>query len=113
MDQLEMFKNVRRNDSDTSFAAAASMETAAKRYKAIVYRTLLHFGPMTSEEIASRCELDHPQVWRRVSDLRRDKMIHDTMYGERRKNSSGRRAAVWAVNRASQDDCDSRGVLDD
>ena len=95
MSQLQMFKNVRRDDSDTSFAAAESMDTAAKRYKAIVYRTLLNFGPMTSEEIASRCELDYPQVWRRVSDLRRDKMIHDT--GERRKNSSGRKAGVWAV----------------
>ena len=103
MSQLQMFKNVRRDDSDTSFAAAESMDTAAKRYKAIVYRTLLNFGPMTSEEIASRCELDHPQVWRRVSDLRRDNVIHDT--GERRKNSSGRKAGVWAVKeRESHDD---------
>jgi hypothetical protein len=53
MNQLEMFKNVRRNDSDTSFAAAASMETAAKRYKAIVYRDT---AALRAHDIRRNCE---------------------------------------------------------
>lgn len=93
--QLDMFRNVRRDDPETSWDAAMSMQTAAQRNKAIVYRTLERFGPMTPEEISTHCELDHSQVWRRVSDLLNDGAIYDT--GERRKQSSGRMARVMGV----------------
>jgi predicted HTH transcriptional regulator len=91
--QFDMFKQVRRNDMNTSWLAAASIESLAQQHKAIVYRAIKRNGPMTSEEVADCCDLTFSQVWRRVSDLKRDGLIEDS--GERRLNSSGRKAAGW------------------
>lgn len=88
-------EHAREDDVDTSKAAAASIENSAQRHKEIVLTTLKVIGPLSSEQIASVTGLEHAQTWRRVSDLKNAGLIIDS--GERRKNRSGRDAAVWRV----------------
>ena len=89
------------DDIQTSFDAAASVESTAKQHKAIVYAALVRIGPLSSEQIAKVTGLEHAQAWRRVSDLKNDGVIIDS--GERRTNKSGRLAAVWRVAPAQLD----------
>lgn len=85
--------HARDSDIDTSYWAAESAEEMARVHKAIVLEALKKYGPMTSQEITYVTDLDHAQTWRRVSDLKNAGLIVDT--GERRLNSSKRKAAVW------------------
>ena len=83
------------HDPDTSHDAARQAKGLATRHKVIIHWALLDWGPMTSNEIASHCELDYLQVARRINDLKRDGKVEDT--GLRRASPGGRKAAVWAV----------------
>lgn len=83
------------HDPDTSHDAAAKAQWLAAEHKAIIATVLLFWGPLTSNGIASHCELDYLQVARRMKDLCDDGKVVDT--GERRASPGGRRAAVWRV----------------
>jgi predicted ArsR family transcriptional regulator len=84
-----------RHDPDTSVQAARSMQGVAERHKPIIATVLLFWGPLTSGEIAAKCELNYLQVARRMSDLVVDGKVLDG--GERRRSPGGRRAAVWVL----------------
>ena len=84
-----------RHDPDTSHQSARQAIGLATRHKRAIWSVLLFWGPLTSNEIASHCELDYLQVARRINDLKRDNKVKDT--GERRASPGGRRAAVWGL----------------
>ncbi len=83
------------NDPDTSVEAARLAGWLESRHKTIIRDMLLFWGDMTSNEIASLCELSYLQVARRMHDLVEDKKVVDT--GARRASPGGRRAAVWGL----------------
>ncbi len=93
--------HAREDDIDTSKMAARLAEPNAVRHKHKIYEALEKHGPMTSEEIAKKTGLSLWQCGRRVPDLRAEYLVIDT--GMRRKNSSGRDAAVWGI-RDAQDE---------
>ena len=98
MNNVEKFsefrrKHARKTDIETSKAAAGSAEKPSTVQKQKIIAALKISGPRTSEELAEITGLSHAQTWRRVSDLKNDKLVVDT--DERRKNESGRLAAVW------------------
>jgi hypothetical protein len=88
-------KLVRREDPDTSRAAAFSAKELRLRHNGLILKALLSCWDrgMTSEETADHLGLEHPQVWRRMSEL--DRAGHIERLDEKRKNRSGRMAHVW------------------
>ncbi len=82
-------------DPDTSHDAARQAQGLAARHQGIIWTILLFHGPLTSQQIADRCELDYMQVVRRMKDLCEADKVEDS--GIRRDNPSGRPAAVWAI----------------
>ena len=84
-----------RHDPDTSVQAARGAQGLAERHNPIIATVLLFYGPLTSGEIADKCELNYLQVARRMSDLREDGKVLDS--GERRRSPGGRKAAVWKL----------------
>jgi predicted ArsR family transcriptional regulator len=88
--------HARTSDPDTSFSAAASVEGIAPRHMKVCFAALAaSAGGLTSQEIADATGLDHWAVTRRVADLKNAGSVEDS--GVRRKNRSGRSAAVWRV----------------
>jgi predicted ArsR family transcriptional regulator len=83
------------HDPDTSVQAARGAQDFAKQHTFIIATVLLFYGPLTSGEIAGRCELNYLQVARRMSDLRDDGKVLDS--GERRRSPGGRTACVWVL----------------
>ena len=82
-------------DPDTSHHAARQAIGLATRHKRAIWSVLLFWGPLTSNEIASHCELDYLQVARRINDLKTDHKVVDT--GQRRASPGGRKACVWGL----------------
>ncbi len=82
-------------DPDTSHDAARDAQKLAERHQRTIWTILLFHGPLTSQEIAERCDLDYLQVARRISDLKRADKVTDT--GVRRASPGGRKAAVWGL----------------
>lgn len=80
----------------TSEQAASSVD--AKTLQKLVIGALAQYGPMTSDEAAGKLGLNILSIRPRLSELRAQNRIVDT--GERRKNASGRRAAVFALRAA-------------
>ncbi len=83
------------HDPDTSVQAARGAQGLAERHKATITTVLLFYGPLTSGEIADRCELDYHQVARRMFDLCKGDKVLDS--GERRRSPGGRTACVWKL----------------
>ena len=81
--------------SDTSFAAARSMDSASKTLQDDCLQAFGYKGPSTADEIATYLGKTVLAIRPRVAELRRLGLIQDT--GERRTNESGRRAAVWRI----------------
>jgi len=87
-------RHTRKTDPDTSRDAALSARDLAKSHCGILYRTLLRLAvPLTSGELATAAGLDHAQAWRRMSDLKRKGLIHDS--GMKGTNPNGRSAIKW------------------
>lgn len=79
--------------TDTSKEAASGVKLSAARYRTMTFNMLREHGPMTADEVAKALNLSVLTIRPRVSELRNAGRIADT--GERRKNISGRNAAVW------------------
>ena len=85
--------------SDTSHAAAASIEPHLDRLERNVLNILRAFDPhgLTCDELEERTGLLHTTASARLHSLHRKKgMIRDS--GIRRKTRSGRSAVVWLAN---------------
>ncbi len=84
-------------DTDTSIAAAESVTEDAATIRDRCYHMLglLSIGGLTADEVASHLRLSVLTVRPRITELNQQGLIEDT--GERRKNSSGRKAIVWRV----------------
>lgn len=79
--------------TETSQAAAETIDCHTLRAK--VVEVLERAGPLTADQCAARMGLSILSVRPRFSELRNLGKVQDT--GERRENSSGRRAVVWAL----------------
>ena len=80
----------------TSADAAQSVRLVASKGRLACMRALIKFGPMTADEVAAHLGMDRLYIRPRMSELVRMGSIRET--GERRKNISGRSAAVmWIV----------------
>lgn len=85
--------------SGTSEEAAKSMEQSAPLIKGKVLASLLDVGPGTTDEVAERLGLSVLSVRPRFTELLRDNMVEKS--SRKRRNVSGRMAAVWRVHRTS------------
>jgi len=84
------FPRVRNTDPDTSHAAADQAADLATKHHGIILQALEQ--PGTIYDIASRTDLDHNAVARRMSELER----LDLAYTEgKKKGASGRMCRVW------------------
>lgn len=79
--------------TDTSYAAAQSVD--ASKLQKLVVGALAQYGPMSADECAGKLGCNILSIRPRLTELKRLGRVIDT--GERRKNSSGRRAAVFAL----------------
>lgn len=88
-------QHVRRQDPETSRAAASSVARASR---ALMYRVLREINscPGTQWEVSQRMRLKPEQIWKRISDLRAKKMVEDS--GITRPGPSGRLQIVWKVS---------------
>lgn len=89
----------RRDDPETSWEAAASVEDLSER-RAAVYWLLRRLGPSTDEEIAEHYPRDAPQQSPSGLRTRRSELVRMGFVefaGEHKKMTSGRRARVWRV----------------
>lgn len=84
------FPRVRNTDPDTSHAAADQADDLANKHHVIIVAALEQ--PGTIYDIASRTDLDHNAVARRMSELER----LDFVYPDgKKKGASGRMCRVW------------------
>lgn len=81
-----------RVGSDTSFAAAESVDANTLRAKVL---EALAMGPATADECAARLGISILSARPRLTELKRMGRIIDT--GTRRPNASGRSAAVFRL----------------
>lgn len=79
--------------TDTSYAAAQTVD--AKTLQKLVVGALAQYGPMTADETAAKLVTSILSIRPRLSELKLDGRVVDT--GQRRENTSGRRAVVWAL----------------
>ena len=85
-----LFPRVRNTDPATSHMAADQAKDLATKHHGIILAALEH--PGTIYDIASRTDLDHNAVARRMSELER----LDLAYPEgQKKGASGRMCRVW------------------
>lgn len=89
-------------DTETSRAAARSVEGSAAHFRSLVFNAIARAGRdgLTADEAADQMALSVLTVRPRVSELNKAGAIVDT--GTRRANRSGRTAIVWrAIGRAA------------
>jgi len=88
-------EHARGSDPFTSRAASESMEDASKAIINAIYADLKLNGPGTFEQISQRSGLRPDQVWRRLSDMERQRLAEPT--DRTMKGSSGRQQRVWKL----------------
>lgn len=79
--------------SDTSEAAAVSMEPHVSRLEEVVLGVIERAKGATCDEVEVATGLPHQTASARVNGLMRKQVIIDS--GERRLTRSGRKAVVW------------------
>ena len=83
-----------RGDPDTSVAAAVHVRLFTASHCTVVYLSLRdHRQGLTSHEIEELTPLSYHEIARRIADLKHAGLVIDS--GTRRRNPSGREAAVW------------------
>jgi len=82
---------------ETAQAAAESIRPKAKRLQALCLDALRTHGPLTADECAERLQIDKLSIRPRFSELAAMWKVTDS--GQRRENSSGKRAIVWSLAR--------------
>ncbi|MCA6298344.1 MAG: hypothetical protein IM624_03995 [Phenylobacterium sp.] len=76
----------------TSQAAAVAMARPAQRLRRLALATMARIGPATALEVCEAAQVPREALQPRLSELRRLGQIEAT--GERRRNPSGKSAAV-------------------
>ncbi len=89
--------HTRQDGMETSRAAAAlaSIDTESIKGKILACLRLHAPKPLGFEEIARRTGLKEGQVWKRISDLKNDKLIEPS--GLVARNTSGAKATLWKI----------------
>jgi predicted HTH transcriptional regulator len=82
-------------DTDTSKAAASSINPDINLLRGKVLECLRHFKHLTADECAGFLDIDKLSIRPRFTELKEQGLVVDT--GERRKNKSGRKAIVWRL----------------
>jgi predicted transcriptional regulator len=85
----------RRDDVDTSHAAAASMIGLAPRHHHLILRVMHKGGLWSAQEIADAASIDYVAISRRMCELRRSGLIYRTE--KKHLNRSGRSAYKYAL----------------
>lgn len=85
----------RRDDPETSKAAARSAHGLAAAHRHLILVVLGDGVARTADEIASQCELDSIKVSRRLGEMRDAGLIVTT--GETKPTPSGRAAMTWRL----------------
>lgn len=85
----------RTEDPRTSVEAAHQAGGLQELHQNRILATLRQRDRLTSAEIAEASGLDYFAVARRMNELARALLVVDT--GERRYNTSGRKATVWGL----------------
>lgn len=78
---------------ETSASAASDMAETAPRLRTRALKALERSNGLTADEVAGRLGLSILSIRPRISELTRLGKVRDS--GERRLNSSGKRAIVW------------------
>ncbi len=83
--------------SDTSEAAADSVQSASGRLRAVVFAHVKRCGAggATCDEVEAALEMRHQTASARVRELVLGGHLRDS--GQRRQTRSGRNAAVWVA----------------
>lgn len=94
MTQLALeFTRARRDDPETSKAAARNVENFAHGHYALIAGALKLHGPGTIYELAAWTKLSHVQVARRLPEM--SAIAERT--GEKRPSPSGNGCGVWRL----------------
>ena len=86
-------KLARNSDPQTSHKAAQHVSVFANNHHKRIYEALQTMKDGTFYEIADRCGLQPPSVWRRLNEMEKDGLIQPT--GEERRGPTGRMCRVW------------------
>ena len=91
---LFTFTHAHRGDPGTSIAAARHARKFTAGHCGLIQLVLHYYrAGLTSHEISARTELSYHEIARRIADLKHAGLVIDS--GSRRRNPSGREAAVW------------------
>ena len=98
--QLDLFQHVRsrRNNPETSHAAAARVNEFAANHHAVIVLALKDHGPMTVHEISAKCGIDAHAVGKRMNELEQlgaAKVLWANGSMLTKPGPSGRQARVW------------------
>lgn len=98
--QMDMFDRAPKypfapaaRDIDTSRGAAPKQERVSELHRQCIQILMAH--PSTADEVAKALKESVLLIRPRIAELRRQGKIRDT--GNRRKNESGKSAAVWGL----------------
>lgn len=94
MKQLELARH-RRNDPDTSKAAAYSVDVPPLEKVVLDYLTKYRLGGATTHEIAEATGIDLVTISPRIRPLVEKGLVEDS--GHKRKGRSGRKSIVWKL----------------
>jgi len=91
--------HTRQDGMETSRAAAALASIHAESIKGKILACIRSHAPkpLGFEEIARRTGLKEGQVWKRISDLKNDKLIEPS--GLVARNTSGAKATLWGIRK--------------
>lgn len=95
MSMFDRMFRARNTDPLTSHLAASSIKEGARQHALIILNSLLEYGPMGKDGIASRCSLESMQVARRLHELQRIGLI--TLTGRDVKSKSNRWEREWMI----------------
>lgn len=86
--------------ADTSQAVAAAIAPTVRFLRRIALEGLARLRAATAEEVCALLWRDRAAIQPRLSELRRMGLVEPN--GERRRNASGKSAAVWRLTAAGR-----------
>jgi predicted ArsR family transcriptional regulator len=90
----------RRDDVDTSHAAAGSMIDTARQHHLLILDVMRIGGLWSAQEIADATSIDYVAVGKRMCELRRKRFVYRT--DEKHRNRSGRAAYKYTLTETKE-----------